>query len=316
MAAISSPSLYAVEKNDSLEQVMTEVEVVGNRAQTSTPIAFTNLSRKQISAKNTGRDMTFILQSTPSVVTTSDAGMGIGYTSMRVRGTDATRINVTANGIPVNDAESHSLYWVNMPDLASSVNSIQVQRGVGTSTVGAGAFGASVNMLTGEPSSEPYLILSGGYGSYKTNREMIHIGSGRFLKHWSFDLRLSHIGSDGYIERATSRLRSLYTQLSYVDDSNLFKIIVFGGHEKTYHAWNYASREEMEKYGRRYNSCGYMYTDENGVRHYYDNQTDHYTQFNYQAHFSHRFSPRSPLQWPHILRKATATTKNINETDT
>ncbi|MBP5314656.1 MAG: Plug domain-containing protein, partial [Muribaculaceae bacterium] len=135
-AAISSHALFATEKNDSLEHVMSEVEVVANRAQTTTPIAFTDLSREQISARNTGRDMTFILQSTPSVVTTSDAGMGIGYTSMRVRGTDATRINVTANGIPVNDAESHSLYWVNMPDLASSVNNIQVQRGVGTSTVG------------------------------------------------------------------------------------------------------------------------------------------------------------------------------------
>lgn len=294
-AAISSHALFATEKTDSLEHVMSEVEVVANRAQTTTPIAFTDLSREQISARNTGRDMTFILQSTPSVVTTSDAGMGIGYTSMRVRGTDATRINVTANGIPVNDAESHSLYWVNMPDLASSVNNIQVQRGVGTSTVGAGAFGASVNLLTGTPSQNPYLQISGGYGSYNSNREMIHFGTGRFLKHWSFDLRLSHIGSDGYIERASSRLKSFYSQLSYIDNSNLFKLIVFGGHEKTYLAWNYASREEMEKYGRRYNPCGYMFTDENGVRHYYGNQTDNYTQFNYQAHFTHYFSPSLTL---------------------
>ncbi|MBO4380514.1 MAG: TonB-dependent receptor [Muribaculaceae bacterium] len=295
-AALSSPALFAAEETDSLEYEMTEVEVASNRAQKSTPIAFTNLSREQISAKITDRDMPFILQSTPSVVTTSDAGTGIGYTSMRVRGTDATRINVTANGIPINDAESHSLYWVNMPDLASSVNSIQVQRGVGTSTVGAGAFGASVNLLTGALSSEPYLQLSGDYGSYKSNREMIHVGSGKFLNHWTFDLRLSHIGSDGYIERASSRLKSIYSQLSYADDSNLFKFIVFGGHEKTYLAWNYATRKEMEKYGRRYNPCGYMYTDENGVQHFYDNQTDHYTQFNYQAHFTHRFSSSLSLK--------------------
>ena len=295
-AAVSSPALLADEPTDSLERSLSEVEVTGNRAQRSTPVAFTDMTHEQIAAQNVGRDITFILQTTPSVVTTSDAGTGIGYTTMRVRGTDATRINVTANGIPVNDAESHSLYWVNMPDFASSVISLQIQRGVGTSVVGAGAFGASMDILTGGLSSKPYAELSGGYGSYNTHRESVSLGSGRFGNHWEFDLRLSNIGSDGYIERATSRLKSVYGQLLYIDDSNLFKLIAFGGHEKTYHAWNYASREEMEKYGRRYNSCGYMFTDENGVRHYYDDQTDHYTQWNYQAHFSHRFSPTLALK--------------------
>lgn len=287
---------FAEEKNDSLSTVLNSVEVVAKRADNDTPVAFTDLNQEMISYVNHGRDMTYILQSTPSVVTTSDAGIGIGYTSMRVRGTDATRINVTANGIPINDSESHSLYWVNMPDFASSVNSVQIQRGVGMSTLGAGAFGATVNMSTGRLSPIPYAEVSGSYGAYNTHKETVLFGSGIIGNHWSVDFRLSNIGSDGFIERATSRLRSFYAQASYVNNKNILKLIAFGGHEVTYHAWNYATREEMEKYGRRYNSCGYMYTDENGVDHYYDNQTDHYTQFNYQAHFSHRFTPSFGLK--------------------
>ena len=161
---------------------------------------------------NDGRDITYLLNFTPSLITTSDAGSGIGYTSLRVRGTDASRINITANGIPVNDSESHNVYWVNMPDFASSLRDVQIQRGVGTSVNGAAAFGASINMITDAPSETPYAELSGAYGSYNTNRETLRVGSGLLGGHWSFDARLSHLSSDGYIDRATSKLWSYFGQ--------------------------------------------------------------------------------------------------------
>lgn len=155
---------------DTLSVNLRQVEVVSNRATEKTPVAFTNVTKKELTAANDGRDIPYLLQSTPSVITTSDAGAGMGYTSIRVRGTDGSRINVTANGIPINDAESHRVYWVNMPDLASSLRDVQIQRGAGTSTNGAGAFGASINMATDAPSTEQYAELSGAYGMYNTNR--------------------------------------------------------------------------------------------------------------------------------------------------
>ncbi|MDE6367456.1 MAG: TonB-dependent receptor plug domain-containing protein, partial [Muribaculaceae bacterium] len=171
-------SAGAEQTADSLLVNLESIEVSANRADVKTPVAFTNVSKAKLQRANDGRDMTYLLSMTPSVVVTSDAGAGMGYTSMRVRGTDPTRINVTANGIPLNDGESSIVYWVNMPDLASSTRDVQIQRGAGTSTNGAGAFGASVNMITDAPSDEAYAEISGAYGMYNTNRETIRVGSG------------------------------------------------------------------------------------------------------------------------------------------
>ena len=279
-------------ETDSLRTVeLDDVNIMSTRATKTTPVAFTNISGEQIEKVNFGQDLPYLLSMTPSAITTSDAGGGIGYTTLRVRGVDATRINVTANGIPINDAESHSVFWVNLPDLASSVKDIQVQRGAGTSTNGAGAFGASVNLQTGHSSLKPYAEFSGSYGSFNTHKETVKVGTGLIGDHWTFDARLSNISTDGYIDRASVGLNSYYLQGAYYTDNTSVKLITFAGKERTYHAWNYASKEEMAEYGRKYNSCGYMYTDENGVAHYYDDQTDNYVQKNWQLLVNHTFSP-------------------------
>lgn len=271
----------SVEWTDSIVTELDGVEVTANRAGAKTPVAFTNVTAKDIRKVNDGRDIPSILEMTPSVVTTGDAGAGIGYSSLRIRGTDASRINVTANGVPINDSESHNVYWVNMPDLASSIKDIQIQRGAGTSTNGAGAFGASVNMMTDFPSSEGSAMVSASYGSYNTNRETIKISSGLFGNHWSVDARFSHIGSDGYIDRAFSQLWSYMGQLAYRSDNTILRLLAFGGKERTYMAWDYASKEDMEKYGRRYNPCG-EYTDSEGNRAYYSDQCDNFVQHHFQ----------------------------------
>ena len=282
--------VVAQQRNDSIDIVLDEACVIATRATSSTPIAFTNISREELSRTNHGQDIPYLVSATPSSVSTSDAGAGIGYTSLRIRGVDATRINVTANGIPVNDAESHTVFWVNMPDLASSVRDIQVQRGVGTSTNGAGAFGASMNLQTSDFARDPYAEVSLSGGSFRTHKETLRLGTGLLNDHWTFDLRLSNIGTAGYIDRASADLYSFYTQAAYVGNSTTARLIAFGGTEETYHAWNYASREEMDAYGRRYNSCGYMFTDADGVQHFYDDQTDNYTQTNFQLLLDHRFN--------------------------
>ena len=275
---------------DSLQAInLQEVEVLSIRGTETTPIAYTNIDSKELSTYNSGLDFPYMVSMTPSAITTSDAGTGIGYTTLRVRGTDGTRINVTANGIPINDAESHTVFWVNLPDLASSVKDVQIQRGVGTSTNGAGSFGASINLQTGHMSSKPYAQIGSSYGSFGTHREYIKAGTGIIDEHWSFDARLSRIASDGYIERASADLKSYYLQAAYYNNNSAIKFITFAGNEETYHAWNYASKEEMEQYGRRYNSCGYMYTDDNGRDHYYNDQIDNYIQTNYQLLFDHSF---------------------------
>ena len=277
--------------SDSLWNVsLQEVEVISTRATRTTPVAFTNIGKEELQKQNLGQDLPYLLSMTPSAISTSDAGAGIGYTSIRVRGTDGTRINVTANGIPINDAESHTVFWVNLPDFASSVKDMQIQRGAGTSTNGAGAFGASINMQTGELVAEPSVSFNGSYGSFNTHKETIKLGTGLIDGHWSFDARLSNIATDGYIDRASVGLNSYYLQGAYYGDHTSIKLISFAGKEQTYHAWNYASKEEMEQYGRRYNSCGYMYTDDEGQMHFYDDQTDNYVQKNYQLLFNHQFS--------------------------
>ena len=277
-------------ETDSLKVVnLQEVQIVSTRATSKTPVAFTNISKEELKKQNFGQDIPFLLSMTPSALTTSDAGAGIGYTTLRVRGTDGTRINITANGIPMNDAESHTLFWVNMPDFASSVKDIQVQRGAGTSTNGAGAFGASVNMQTEGISMQPYAEINASYGSFNAHKETVKFGTGLLKDHWAFDARLSNIGTDGYIDRASVDLYSFYAQGGYFADNTSVKFITFGGKEKTYHAWNYATKEEMKKYGRRFNSCG-MYTDDDGHIRFYKDQTDNYLQMNYQLLLNHTFS--------------------------
>lgn len=256
------------------------VEVTATRATKSTPVAFTNVSKQQIAELNHGKDIPFLVSSTPSVLTTSDAGAGIGYSAMRVRGTDATRINVTANDIPMNDAESHSIFWVNTPDFASSLEDIQIQRGVGTSTNGAGAFGASVNMRTQRFSMNPYAEMSGTYGSFNTNKETFKVGSGLIGGHWNFDARFSHIASDGYRDRASSKLHSYFAQAGYFGGQTSVRFITFGGKECTYHAWDGISKSDLTD-NRKYNPNGEIKRDGKVIG-FYDDQTDNYRQTHYQ----------------------------------
>lgn len=272
---------------DSISVVLNQVDVVANRADSKTPVAYTNIGKRQLTANNDGRDMTYLLNMTPSVTVSSDAGGGMGYTAMRVRGSDPSRINVMANGLPLNDPESHRVYWVNMPDLASSLRDVQIQRGVGTSTNGAGAFGASINMVTDASSEDPYAELSGSYGMYNTNRQTLRVGSGLLGNHWSVDARLSHMGSDGYIDRASSQLWSYFGQAAYQGYNTSLRLVAFGGKERTYMAWDYASKEQMEEYGRRYNPCG-EYIDKDGNRAYYADQFDNFVQHHFQLLFSQR----------------------------
>ena len=258
------------------------VQVTSTRAGKKTPMAFSTLTQKQIKQVNFGQDIPYILSLTPSVTTTSDAGNGIGYTSIRVRGIDPSRINITANGVPVNDAESSQVYFVNMGDLASSVQSMQLQRGAGTSTNGAGAFGATLNMQTENIGTQPYIGLDASAGSYYSHKETLRFGTGLLHDHWGLQGRLSNIGSKGYLDRASTKLNSYFLQGGYFSDNTMVKLLTFNGTEQTYHAWNYASKYEQSLYGRRYNSCGEYYDDKGNV-HYYKDQTDNYHQMNYQA---------------------------------
>ena len=270
-----------------------EIEVLATRASSNTPVAFTNVSKEQLASVNLGKDIPLLLSFTPGVLFTSDAGAGVGYTSMRVRGSDATRINITMNDIPMNDAESHTIYWVNTPDLTSSLRDIQVQRGAGTSTNGSGAFGASVNMQSQEFSKVPYSEISGSYGSFNTNKETVKFGTGLLGKHWAFDGRLSHISSDGYRDRATSSLFSYYAQVAYVNDNTRLRFISFGGKEDTYHAWDGISRSKLET-NRKYNPNGEIKHDD-VVTGFYSDQKDIYKQFHFQLLFDHKFNYRWKL---------------------
>ena len=275
---------------DTLKSVeLQDVQVVATRATKKTPVAFTNMSQEQLKAVNFGQDVPYLLSLTPSITMTSDAGNGIGYTSLRVRGTDPSRINITANGIPMNDAESAQLYWVNMGDFASSVQSMQIQRGVGTSTNGSGAFGATLNMQTENIGVEPFIGLDLSGGSYYSHKQTLRFGTGLLGEHWGIQGRLSNIGSKGYLERASTKLNSYFLQAGYFGDNTMVKFITFNGIEETYHAWNYTSKYEQSLYGRRYNSCGEYY-DADGNTRYYDNQTDNYHQQNYQLIWNQRLS--------------------------
>ena len=265
---------------DTLKSVeLQNVQVVATRATHKTPVAFTNMSKEQLKTVNYGQDIPYLLSLTPSITMTSDAGNGIGYTSLRVRGTDPSRINITANGIPMNDAESATVFWVNMGDFASSVQSMQIQRGVGTSTNGSGAFGATLNMQTENIGIGPYMAFDLSAGSYNSHKHTLRFSTGILNDHWGFQGRLSNITSDGYLDRASTKLNSYLLQAGYFGDNTVVKFITWNGIEETYHAWDYTSKYEQSVYGRRFNSCGAM-TWDNDV--FYDNQTDNYHQQNYQ----------------------------------
>jgi iron complex outermembrane receptor protein len=223
---------------ESLAHLKDEVVVTSTRAATQTPVTFSTIDKTEIKKINSGKDIPYLLGNLPSVITTSDAGNGIGYTGLRIRGSDASRINVTINGVPVNDAESQNVYWVDLPDLASSVENIQVQRGVGTSTNGAGSFGGSVNILTKNWSNEPYAVADISAGSYHTLKNTLSIGSGLLHKHWFAETRLSKISSDGYIDRASSNLQSFFASAGYADAKTILKLNIIGGKEITYQSWN------------------------------------------------------------------------------
>ena len=276
---------------DSLKMFeLQELQVRSLRATKNTPVAYTDMGKVELQSVNHGQDVPYILSLTPSITTTSDAGNGIGYTSLRVRGTDPSRINITANGVPLNDPESSTVFWVNMGDFASSVQSMQIQRGVGTSTNGAGAFGATLNMLTESVGMKPFIGIDLNGGSYYSHKETLRFGTGLLKGHWGVQGRLSNIGSKGYLDRASTKLNSYLIQGGYFGDNTVVKFITWNGIEETYHAWNYTSKYEQQLYGRTYNSCGEYY-DDNGNRRYYDDQTDNYHQQNYQLHWNQSWSP-------------------------
>nr|WP_294781188.1 TonB-dependent receptor [uncultured Flavobacterium sp.] len=267
-----------------------EVLVSAVRVTAKTPVTFSNMDKKEIKFRNLGQDIPVLMNYLPSVVTTSDAGGGIGYTGIRVRGSDATRVNVTINGIPYNDAESQGTFWVNMPDFASSVESLQLQRGVGTSTNGSGAFGASLNMLTDSYASKPTGEISSSFGSFNSNKNTVKFSTGLLNDHFELAGRLSTVKSDGYVDRASSDLKSYFLQGTYIGKTTLIKALVFGGTQKTYQAWNGIGADKLNS-DRRYNSAG-EYTDESGVTRYYDNETDNYNQDHYQLHWSESISDK------------------------
>jgi iron complex outermembrane receptor protein len=265
-----------------------EVLVSAIRVTKKTPISFSNLDQKEIKNRNLGQDIPVLMNFMPSVVTTSDAGNGVGYTGIRVRGTDATRVNVTLNGIPYNDSESHGTFWVNMPDFASSVQSIQLQRGVGTSTNGAGAFGASLNLLTDSFSKISSAEISNSLGSFNTRKHTVKFSTGLLNNSFELSGRVSNMASDGYVDRASSDLKSYFLQGAFVGKTTLIKALAFGGTEKTYQSWNGIDAETLAN-NSTYNSAG-SYTDASGATRFYDNETDNYQQDHYQLHWNEKIN--------------------------
>lgn len=289
IAGLCLPILLLAQQEESKDSfyLLSPVEVRAVRAGSATPVTKTNLDKKEIDALNTGRDIPFILNYTPSVVANSDAGNGVGYTGMRIRGVDATRINVTMNGIPYNDAESQGTFFVDLPDFASSANSIQVQRGVGTSSNGAGAFGASINFSTNEFNPEPYGEFGYNYGSFNTWKNTVKTGTGLMYDHFTVDLRLSRIHSDGFVDRAESDLRSFYFSTAYTAKKTSLRANIIFGKEKTYQAWYGISESDLRNNRRKVNYAG---TEKPGDP--YDNETDNYLQDHYQLFFNQQLGER------------------------
>jgi iron complex outermembrane receptor protein len=277
---------------DSLSTIsLEEVLLTGIRAKEDIPVTFTNLSRQDVAPRNLGQDIPILLNYLPGVVTTSDAGAGIGYTGIRVRGTDATRVNVTINGIPYNDSESQGTFWVNLPDFASSVEAIQLQRGVGTSTNGSAAFGASLNLETDAVQEQAYATLASSLGSFNTIKNTLRFSSGILNEGFTLSGRLSQINSEGYVDRAASNLDAYYFQGTFKDETTLIKALVFGGQEITYQSW-YGLDPDTLKTNRRYNPAGEVYDTRGNRIAFYENQVDNYAQEHYQFHWNERLNSK------------------------
>ena len=272
--------LYGQLDSITIKKTLKEVNVNAIKANKKTPVAFTDLKKEEIEKSNLGQDLPSLISLTPSIVTTSDAGAGIGYSGFRIRGTDPSRINVTINGIPLNDSESQGVWWVNMPDFASSLKNIQIQRGVGTSTNGASAFGASINLKTIGVNKLAYAKTNNTIGSFNTLKNNIELGTGLINNKFTFDTRISQITSDGYIDRASSDLKSFYLQGTYFDETSIIKGIIFSGQERTYQAWNGVPLMYLDT-NRRYNS----YT--------YKNEVDNYNQTHYQLHYTKNLNQKT-----------------------
>ncbi|MBA2250170.1 MAG: TonB-dependent receptor [Chitinophagaceae bacterium] len=279
----SAFSQSGIKKNDTL--LLQPIEIKAVRAADKSPFTKTNLGKKEIEKLNLGQDLPYLLNQIPSVVVSSDAGNGVGYTYIHIRGTDAARINVTLNGIPYNDAESQGTFFVDLPDISSSVSSIQVQRGVGTSSNGSGAFGASINLSTNEINDSAYAESNNSYGSFYTWKNTLKAGTGLLKNHFTVDARISKISSDGYIDRAASNLKSFYVSTAYLDAKNSLRLNILSGKEKTYQAW-YGVPESYLDSNRTFNPAG---TEKPGEP--YSNETDNYTQTHYQLFFNHKIHP-------------------------
>ncbi len=277
----TSPLLIAMQPKTYLSE---EVNITATRANDRSAIAYTTVRQEELEKVNLGQDLPILLQLQPSVTTTSDAGNGVGYTGIRIRGSDATRVNVTINGIPVNDAESHQVYWVNLPDLAASADNIQVQRGVGTSTNGAGAFGGSLNIQTSTLQQDAFAEINSSYGSFNTQRNALKFGTGLLDKRFALDGRVSLIQSNGYMDRASSDLQSLYLSGGYYGKQQSLRAVIMTGREKTYQAWYGVPQDSMSS-NRTFNMAG-LYYDQNGQPQFYGNQTDNYRQDYYQLLYS------------------------------
>ena len=291
---LSQNLILNVTLNEAAES-LDEILVKAIRVDATSPITHTNVDKEELEKRNLGQDLPILLNYLPSVVTTSDAGAGVGYTGIRVRGINAQSTNVTINGIPYNDAESLGTFWVNLGDFASSVQSLQLQRGVGTSTNGAGAFGASINVLTDNVSEDAFGEISNSFGSFNTRKHTVKFGTGLIDEHIEISGRLSNIQSDGYIDRATSDLKAYFLQGSYKDDNTLIKAIAFGGSELTYQAYNGIDAETLAS-DRTFNPSG-LYFDEDGNRQFYDNEVDDYKQDHYQLHWNQRYN----RQWSSVV---------------
>jgi len=269
-------------------QILDEVLVKSIRVDADSPITHSNVDKEELAKTNLGQDIPVLLNYLPSVVTTSDAGAGIGYTYIRVRGSDASRVNITINGIPYNDSESQGTFWVNMPDFASSIENLQLQRGVGTSTNGSGSFGASLNILSDGVSDNAFSEIGIAGGSFNSQKYNVKFSTGLLNDHFEVSGRLSKITSDGYIDRASSDLKSYFLQGAFINDNTLIKALVFGGKEKTYQAWYGIDAETLE-IDRTYNPAG-IYTDDDGNVKFYDNETDNYSQDHYQLFWNQKIN--------------------------
>ena len=278
------------QKDTTKINTLNDVIVSSVRAKDKNPITFTNVSKQEIAPRNLGQDIPVLLNYLPSVVTTTDAGNGIGYTYMRVRGADGSRINVTLNGVPFNDSESQGTFFVNLPDFASSLESVQLQRGVGTSTNGAGAFGASLNLQTKSFQEKAYAEISNSVGSFASRKHTLAFGTG-LHNNFEMNARISNIASEGFIDRASSNMFGYFFNANYITEKSQIKFMAFGGKEKTYQAWYGIEDPEKLQNDRTFNPAG-MYTDAFGNIQFYDNETDNYGQNHFQLHWSEKWSDK------------------------